>query len=72
MTEKAIATRRIYQAYEQQDEIFSALNGLFLHKEIKEALEKGVIITIPDIDLEPQEIRNLSKDIKEQKQRVRD
>ncbi|KAF4976145.1 hypothetical protein FZEAL_7164 [Fusarium zealandicum] len=34
-------------------EIFSPLNGLFLHKTVEAALDKGLIAIVPDVDLEP-------------------
>ncbi|KAF4458750.1 hypothetical protein FALBO_14504 [Fusarium albosuccineum] len=35
------------------DEIFSPLNGLFLHVKVEAALDKGLIAIVPDVDLEP-------------------
>jgi hypothetical protein len=55
-----------------QSELFSAVNGLFLHHRIEDALEKGVIAIVPDVDLEPQEILIPSQDTEERQQRVRD
>ena len=45
-----------------QSELFSAVNGLFLHKEIEAALDKGVIAIVPDVDLERYESLEPSDD----------
>ena len=48
-----------------RDEIFSPLNGLFLHKDIEKSLDYGFIAIIPDTELEPrnplQPLDNLAK-----------
>jgi hypothetical protein len=55
-----------------QSELFSAVNGLFLHKEIEAALDKGVIAIVPDVDLEPDESLEPSEDKQNRQQRLRD
>ncbi|KAG8673663.1 hypothetical protein FPOAC2_07119 [Fusarium poae] len=36
-------------------ELFSPRNGIFLHKFVEQALDKGLIVIVPDIDLNPTE-----------------
>ncbi|OBS25845.1 hypothetical protein FPOA_06380 [Fusarium poae] len=43
----------IFTGKGEVDEIYSPKNGLFTHTDIKEALDKGYIAIVPDIDLQP-------------------
>ncbi|EQB58592.1 hypothetical protein CGLO_01143 [Colletotrichum gloeosporioides Cg-14] len=52
-------------------ELFKAQNGLFLHKDIEQALDDGVLAIVPDIDLEPADLDFPLKDTEELKQRLR-
>ncbi|KAF5524037.1 hypothetical protein CGCA056_v004293 [Colletotrichum aenigma] len=53
-------------------ELFKAQNGLFLHKDIEQALDDGVLAIVPDIDLEPADLDFPLKEPEERKQRLRD
>ncbi|CAI0643352.1 unnamed protein product [Colletotrichum noveboracense] len=53
-------------------ELFKAQNGLFLHKDIEQALDDGVLAIVPDIDLEPADLDFPLTDTEGRKQRLRD
>lgn len=53
-------------------EIFSAVNGLFLDTEIEDALNKGLIAIVPDVDLEPRNPQLPQDDQDERQQRIRE
>ncbi|KAI8245730.1 hypothetical protein K4K55_000939 [Colletotrichum sp. SAR 10_96] len=53
-------------------ELFKAQNGLFLHKDIEQALDDGVLAIVPDVDLEPADLDLPLNDAEERKQRLRD
>ncbi|KAJ0382790.1 hypothetical protein COL922a_011831 [Colletotrichum nupharicola] len=53
-------------------ELFKAQNGLFLHKDIEQALDDGVRAIVPDIDLEPADLDFPLTDTEDRKQRLRD
>ena len=55
-----------------RDEIFSPLNGLFLHTDIEKALDYGFIAIVPDTELEPRNPLQPLDDLAERQQRIKD
>ncbi|KAK7427508.1 hypothetical protein QQZ08_005950 [Neonectria magnoliae] len=54
-----------------QKEIFSPLNGLFLHEIIEDALNKGLVAIVPDVAMEPKNPEFPQEDQDERQQRIR-
>ncbi|KAL7629652.1 hypothetical protein AAE478_001175 [Parahypoxylon ruwenzoriense] len=58
--------RRPYECY-----IFSPCNGLFLHTTIERALDKGWLVIVPDVDLEPSNPARPLDDLTDRQERLK-
>ncbi|KAF4487829.1 hypothetical protein FAGAP_11312 [Fusarium agapanthi] len=54
-----------------REELFAPQNGLFLHTTVEDALDKGQIAIIPDIDMEPANPMMPDDDLKERQDRIK-
>ncbi|KAK0723278.1 hypothetical protein B0T26DRAFT_772767 [Lasiosphaeria miniovina] len=55
-----------------RDELFSAVNGIFLHSAIEEAFDRGFLVIVPDTNLEPKDSAAPWEDKDERHQALKD